>query len=868
MKKISSILIIFILFLTTNPVIAAEKSDPLDPSNIVIENNFQEADKITVSGLVAGSIIKVYKDETTRTPIGYTVVKNGDNQAIINIRQIGTEDGLLLMSITNPGKVESDKIEVDFNKEPKTGVLNPGMITVVNNASTSDIVTVTGLSYGDIVKVYSDAVSSNVIGTAAVLNGKTEAVVRIPQITGVNGKIYITVKSKTANESERISVDYQDEKKSVALQASNIEITNNIEGKADIIKVTGLMAKDIIKVYINNEAVTPFCSGTVANGSTEIIIRTAQISESAGSVYITLTRQNEQESQRVEKAFEAEEVSSKLLSSNINITNNVGSADNIKVTGLTAGDVIKVYKNSSATPIGSGKVSSGRTEATINIAQLGVEAGKIYLTLTSEDKLESDKLEVDFAAETTSTPPTDSKITVTNNIKGKADTVKVIDLTPGDIVKVYKDEVSTTTLGTGKVATGSTEAVVSITQLGADGGSVFITIAKVGQKESERIEKAFSAEAITEALEISTVTITNNIGMQDTIKVVGLTAGDVIKAYKSGSFEVIGSTSVAAGKTETVISVKQLGVNAGTIFLTLKNRDKLESGKLEVAFAEEATSIAPDINSIIVTNNVGKSDTVKVTGLIAGDLIKVYKDDTSATAIGSIKVASGATEAAVNISQLGTTAGSIYVSVTRTGQRESLRTEKNFLAEAVTNMLESSAITVTNNVEISDTIKVAGLVAGDIVKVYSNVTNVMIGSSTVATGKTEATISIKQLGENAGKIFLTLTSKGNLESGKLEVGYEAEATSIAPATDTITVVNNASKKDTVQVANLTTGDIVKVYKDNTTTATLGTTKVGAGTTEAIISISQLGTTEGSVYITITNVGKKESARVKVNYDKE
>ncbi|MGD6875665.1 hypothetical protein [Bacillus infantis] len=92
---------------------------------------------------------------------------------------------------------------------------------------------------------------------------------------------------------------------------------------------------------------------------------------------------------------------------------------------------------------------------------------------------------------------------------------------------------------------------------------------------------------------------------------------------------------------------------------------------------------APAADTITVTNNTaGTPDTVAVTGLAAGDVVKVYDAATAGTVLGTETVGAGQTTATVSIAQLGTGAGSVHVSVTSTGKTESTRTAKAFLAES------------------------------------------------------------------------------------------------------------------------------------------------------------------------------------------
>ncbi|AEY64583.1 hypothetical protein [Clostridium sp. BNL1100] len=851
----------------------ATSTDPV-ADNITITNNVTgKADTVKVTGLAAGDVVKVYKDGTATTTLGTATVAATATEATVTIQQLGVVEGSVFITVTSTGKKESTRVEKAYEAEAVTDAVAADAVTVTNNAGKADTVVVAGLVAGDIVKVYKDGTVTTALGTATVATGKTEAIVSITQLGTEAGKVFITVTSAGKLESTRTEVAYAEEATSTAPVADNITVTNNVTGKADTVKVTGLAAGDVVKVYKDGTATTTLGTATVAATATEATVTIQQLGVVEGSVFVTVTSAGKKESTRVEKAYEAEAVTDAVAADAVTVTNNAGKADTIVVAGLVAGDIVKVYKDGTVTTaLGTATVATGKTEAIVSITQLGTEAGKVFVTVTSAGKLESTRTEVAYAEEATSTAPVADNITVTNNVTGKADTVKVTGLAAGDVVKVYKDGTATTTLGTATVAATATEATVTIQQLGVVEGSVFVTVTSAGKKESTRVEKAYEAEAVTDAVAADAVTVTNNAGKADTVVVAGLVAGDIVKVYKDGTVTTaLGTATVATGKTEAVVSITQLGTEAGKVFVTVTSAGKLESTRTEVAYAEEATSTAPVADNITVTNNVtGKADTVKVTGLAAGDVVKVYKDGTATTTLGTATVAATATEATVTIQQLGVVEGSVFVTVTSAGKKESTRVEKAYEAETVTDAVAADAVTVTNNAGKADTVVVAGLVAGDIVKVYKDGTvTTALGTATVATGKTEAIVSITQLGTEAGKVFVTVTSAGKLESTRTEVAYAEEATSTAPVADNITVTNNVTgKADTVKVTGLAAGDVVKVYKDGTATTTLGTATVAATATEATVTIQQLGVVEGSVFVTVTSAGKKESTRVEKAYEAE
>ncbi|MCD1261854.1 hypothetical protein B5M42_023955, partial [Paenibacillus athensensis] len=202
--------------------------------------------------------------------------------------------------------------------------------------------------------------------------------------------------------------------------------------------------------------------------------------------------------------------STSISASNVTLTNNLApTADTVKVTGLAVSDVVKVYASNGTSLLGTGTVAAGKTELSLSISQLGMNAGMVKISVTSKGKPESDKLEVSFDMEPQTDAPTGSNVTYTNNL-GIPDTVKVTSLVAGDIVKVYKHGDLKTLLGTGTVAAGKTDVTISLKDTGATAGSVDLTVTTKNKRESQVYEAAYEATPQTAKLKAEAVVATNN----------------------------------------------------------------------------------------------------------------------------------------------------------------------------------------------------------------------------------------------------------------------------------------------------------------------------------------------------------------------
>ncbi|MEF3309237.1 S-layer homology domain-containing protein [Paenibacillus sp. GYB004] len=182
----------------------------------------------------------------------------------------------------------------------------------------------------------------------------------------------------------------------------------------------------------------------------------------------------------------------------------------------------------------------------------------------------------------------------------------------------------------------------------------------------------------------SQITVINNPqGTEDTITITGLVPGNEIKVYRDRTVPYP-IASVIAFQNAVTIPVKQLGVTEGSIFFTVSNQLYVESDRLEKTYAAEPVNpirtpaLTADQISV-VNNRVGTDDKVTVTQVVYGDVVKVYRDATISEPL--VSQSAVGTSAELSITQLGTGTGSVFVTVTRAGHLESLRTEKAYAAE-------------------------------------------------------------------------------------------------------------------------------------------------------------------------------------------
>ncbi|NHN33107.1 hypothetical protein [Paenibacillus agricola] len=561
----------------------------------------------------------------------------------------------------------------------------------------------------------------------------------------------------------------------------------------------------------------------------------------------------------------------------------LGTADVVTVTGLAPGDTVRVYTDGgTAVALGSAVVSGGAHSVAIAINQLGVAAGHIYVTATQPTYSESRRIVKSYLAEPLSVAPAASSIRVTNKPTGTNDTVAVLGLQAGDLIKVYADASKTASLGSATAVSGSVDGtVVAIGQLGAADGILYVAVTEPGKRESRATEKAYVGEALSAQPQLGQIRIVNELsGTNDRVIVTGLRAGDVLKVYRSEQAATPITQATAASGSDTADAIlSQLGLVEGSIYVTITSPPLQESLRVAKQFRPEPISTSPSPGMIVVINEpTGTADRIEWSGLATGDVVKVYEDAVSTSVIGTVTVDSASAKATVSIAQLGKQAGHVYVTVTSSGKGESARVIKAFAAELATDAPNRSAIQIHNTVGTADTITFTGLLSGDTVKVYTDdASAVSIGSAVVEAGASSAIVEVALPGIGFGIIYMTITDPQEVESARTAKIYPAEPLTLPLSASQLRITNAAGAvdQDELTAIAIKPGDTIKVYADAVTATPMQTllgsdasASVSIGATTATISNLQLAGGGGRVYVTKTSPGKRESSRTVKVYEAE
>jgi hypothetical protein len=877
LKKASFILsvIIVMALLFAVQALAAPTAAP-DAASITISNKLTGIpDTVTVTGVDAGDIIRVYGVSTGGTPLGATVAGAAST---VYINQLGANGGSAYVSIQESGFEESTRTPKPFDAESRTDTPDVDDITIQNNVSGSpDVITVENVSGGDIVRVYQSSAGASVL--AATVSGGSTATLYVNQL-GINGgTVYVSVQGENEIESARIQKSYDTETTS-ALGAAAVTVVNNLYKETapgvqdlasrDTATVTGAADGDIINIYKSVSGSEKWAGPvTSAGGSDTVYI--SDLGKAAGKLFVTVTKPGKAESKRQSYAIPAETVTPPLTTGRVTVTNNYGVADDaIEVFNLVANDIIRIYATATAeAEIGSGTVAAGEdsVEITLNAVHLSASGGTIYITRTTTDANESTRLAKTYLKELTANPPSKANFTVTNSFGPDNDSLKAINLTVGDIIRIYGTAKGDTLIGS-MTADAMTENIpLNPGALSYNGGTVYVSIATGTSAESARTAVTYGKEEVAARPADNTITVANNYNTGDTVAVSGLTENDVIKVYAAakGGLPVGTGTAGADGTATATVDAGILKAAGGTLYVTVTTSVANESARTPKTYGEEPTTGAPSLDNITVINRYGLPDDVTVSGLTDGDLVKIYTNP-SAAAIATVTADAASETLEIPAGKLSAASGKLYVSVKSTGKNESPKAIKPYESEKTAAPINGT-VTVQNNYEgTNDRVTVTGVAAGDIIKVYKAAGSTDMWG-TVPAADTSVTIDIPQLGPKAGKIYVTITKSQKAESARTAVPYLSEPVTTMEGVK-ITVQNNFNTEDNVILEGLADGQIVTLYSSATGSAALGTVTATGETYTFVLDDGQLTAKGGKLYVTVKNPLELESVRTAVTYSSE
>lgn len=427
-------------------------------------------------------------------------------------------------------------------------------IEVTNNYKKDDVIKLINLQVGLEYAIYN---GKELLQTFTASNeNETNMTCYIKQLGKNGGVLYIKIK-KDGKEAETITVTYDAEPKTSPISKSNVKVTvTNNYGKPDVINFQNIEKKAIYRIYKNTKAQKPIDQFTAKSTTEKRTIQ--QLSATAGSIYITVEKSESSESEATKINYTAEKLPF-ISTKNITITNFHKAKDQIALKGLTKGNTYTIYRDDSL----KNKIISftATTKSkNVTVTQIGTKAGVVYVVVSKKGYQSSKPTKVAYSKEKL-VAISSKNVKVTNNNNSK-DKITFKGLTKGNTYTIFLDKKLKKKLVSFKAA--AKTKTLTVKQVGQKAGNIYVVVRKSPYLQSSATKVSHLAER-TPALSSNNVVV-NNTKKQDTIKLSGLKKGTTYIIYKNAKKKTK-LTSFKASTTTKTITVKQLGVNEGKLYI-------------------------------------------------------------------------------------------------------------------------------------------------------------------------------------------------------------------------------------------------------------------------------------------------------------
>ncbi|WP_373231591.1 carbohydrate-binding protein [Cohnella sp.] len=717
-----------------------------------------------------------------------------------------------------------------------------------------DTIEVTGLPVGAKVKVYRSPIDMTVLGSA-VSDGEL-VTVSIPQIGTETGILYVTVTAPGRMESARTSKSYPGESGLIELKAekdATLRFNMNTGGGDPSMTILsfgqdegnkrfGIVTFDNVPEFDDENIESVTLKMYRSNGRSALLrahpIEWDDWKETGGALGAELKGEYFGGSTEAALAFfEGPHASAMITNEDKNSVYGINGSWYLDVTQL-----LKVNQGNRATfllSVPSGEVNPHTKE---------------YTSGTSIPGQFGPELIVKYKTDNVTTTPSESDITVRNNPEGLADTVEVSGLTEGTVAKVYRTETDTEPMGS--AVSDGTVASVSIPQIGAGSGTLYVSAAAPFKLESEKTAKLYAGEDGQIVFKVEKdATVRFNANAPGDFHWMTILSGgtdyETQKRYGIVTFAGVPNVNDANIESVTLRMYRNNARSATMQAHHLEWDDWIEpggSGTLGVQLKSEyfggsTQAITEFFSGPFASAGVTPETAYAEHGVNATwnlDVTEILRANTGdrATLLLSAPSAEGnplTKEYVSGDSSFGQYAPELII-----------KYKKQI---AVTPQPSESDITITNNPEgFADTVEVAGLAEGTVVKVYRTSTENELLGSAVSDG-TFAEVSIPQIGVGSGTLYVSAAARFKQESertaklytdedGKIVVQVEKDATIRfnlnAPGDfKELTILSSGANVETQKrygivtfnnIPNFNDADIesvtLRMYRNNTRTATM------------------------------------------------
>uniref|UniRef100_UPI002AFFF7B5 S-layer homology domain-containing protein n=1 Tax=Paenibacillus campi TaxID=3106031 RepID=UPI002AFFF7B5 len=735
---------------------------------------------VTVTNVAVGQTVRVYSDANVQLA---EATANANGTAVLSFAFPSANGELSVRTVSNG-------VETEVAAIPYSGIVIPTTPTPVASLSSVNgdegVVTVTGVTAGQTVRVYSDA-NVQLAEETANANGTAVLTFTFP---GASGELSVrTVANGT--ETEIGTLPYS----GVVIPAPTptADLTD-INGAQGTVTVSNAQPGDVIKVYgANNELLGTQSVGSNGEATVNFTFTTAD-----GDLTVTYTRGGT-ETNIVTLPYSGVDIPTTPQPGAI-ISDIDGAQGTVTVTDVAAGQTVRVYSDANVQL--AEETANANGTAVLTFTFPGASGELSVRTVANGTETEIGTLPYSGIVIPAPTPTADL-----TDITGAQGTVTVSNAQPGDVIKVYG--ANNELLGTQSVGSNG-EATVVFTFTTAD-GDLTVTYTR-GGTETNIVTLPYSGVDIPTTPQPGAI-ISDIDGAQGTVTVTDVAAGQTVRVYSDANVQLAEETANANGTA--VLTFTFPGANGELSVRTVANGTETEIGTLPYS----GVVIPPnDPPAAELTDVNGTQGTVTVTNVAAGQTVRVYSDANVQLA----EETANANGTAVLSFAFPSASGELSVRTVANGTETEIDTLP-YSGVVIPTPTPTADLTDINGAQ--GTVTVSNAQPGDVINVYGS-NNELLGTQTAnANGEAVVTFTFTTAD---GDLTVTYT-RGGTETNIDTLPYSGVDIPTTPQPTPEAVLDSVNgSQGSVTVSNVAANEVVRVYDANNTLLAEGTAN-GNGT---------------------------------------
>ncbi|MGE4132435.1 MAG: beta strand repeat-containing protein, partial [Bdellovibrionales bacterium] len=539
---------------------------------------------------------------------------------------------------------------------------------------------------------------------------------------------------------------------------------------------------------------------------------------------------------------------------------NTANNPTVQVAGLTTGDLVGLYSDSSCSTLISAATAAGSTHDFTGFV-LPEGTSNLYARRSDGTSVSScSSATLAYTVDTTApAAPTGLALSSPASSPGNSatPTINVTGVENAASVKLFSDASCTTQLGSA-TAIGSSASVSSST-LSPDGGFTFYAnqtdqAGNISSCSTANVAYTLDtlAPALPSSLTLNTPASSPNTSTTPSIDIGGSEVGATVWLYSDASCATLVGSATATGGTTTVTSS---ALATGTYTMHARQSDPAANASAcstaSVTYEVDNYAAPPillTLSNPATTPNTDTTPTINIATVETGATVRLYTDNTCSTQVGSA-VAAGA-NVDVTSSALSDGTYNFYASQTdvlgnvSTCSTATVQYVLNTAVPAAPNSLTLVTPATSPGNDNTPTIRVGGVVSGDTIKLFSDAAcTTQVGSGS-ASGTTIDLTSSTLSPDGVFNVYANATNiVGTSSCSTATVAYTLDTA--APAVPSSLVLNtpatspNTDTTPSVDVGTTESGATVGLYSDASCTTLLGTS-TAAGATTTVTSSTLAG----------------------------